>query len=57
MRRHCLVCKLSRTPLEAKLFCEVIEKQKLQRILKDIMTLEAERKQEAPECDMLIVIF
>lgn len=30
---------------------QVIEKQKLQRILKDIMTLEAERKQEAAEID------
>lgn len=30
---------------------QVIEKQKLERILKDIMTLEAERKQEAGEID------
>jgi len=30
---------------------QVIEKQKLERILKDIMTLEAERKQEAAEID------
>lgn len=30
-------------------FDQVIEKQKLERILKDIMTLEAEKKQEAAE--------
>eukprot|EP00435_Cladocopium_sp_Y103_P069214 s80_g32.t3 len=30
---------------------QVIEKQKLERILKDIMTLEAERKQEAADID------